>query len=239
MFDQRALRGTRVHLSGRLNSRTYVKPIPAIACVDVGSEPGWAVVQGNSLSHGSSLEKLVQMISTVLTSRKKLALGFECPLYVPRKPLGYHGFQGRIGEGSYSWNGPVGLRVLGAGLVQVNQVLSQLPSIAQGTIGTTRWSDFEFGPANLLLWEAFVTSRSGAEVGLRSEWLVGLSQHEKDALAAAKLFELRAANETVRSELGDDAGLSLAGMQLLATGLSSDLSLLTETCLVIRTRKPS
>lgn len=210
------------------------------ACLDVGSVMsggvGWALRGPSGLSHGSDLVELVRAVSGVLLDGGRVALGFECPLYVPRRADPRQLACQRIGEAGLNWCGGPGAAVLATGLVQVNWVLSRLAECDRSLRATTRWG--EFGPSRLFVWEAFITSKHGDFAVMPAD-LPTCSLHERDAVAGLVVFTNRvllAGN--LRSDLGAEPAISLIGLHLLMTGLSDDRSLLEETCLVVRARKP-
>lgn len=62
--------------------------------------------------------------------------------------------------------------------------------------------------------------------------------HEPDALAACVEFRRRMDGGEMTSDLRSEAPLSLVGLHLIANGLSKDITLLTEPCIVVKARKP-
>lgn len=215
-----------------------------IACVDVGkpNNVGWASLDGGSHRTGNDLHQLIKILVTSLEARRPVALGFECPLYVPSRDDLATLNMARMDEGKYPWSG-IGASVLAAGLPLVAWVLRQLHSAAPSAAATTRWGDFATGFAQMLVWEAFVTSTPGDEVVLPKDCMA-TTDHQRDALAGAIAFlnGLPGVDQVVdsppRSALGDEAALSIIGMQILASGMGSDLGLLRERCLVARATKP-
>jgi hypothetical protein len=211
----------------------------AIACVDVGSEAGWALVAPHrDPIWGDRLSLCTGGIVDAFRRGERVALGFECPLYFPIRSSADAPMKGRQGEGSPPWCAGPGPQALVAGLRQVNAVLRALQSECPDLSGSTRWEEFAEGKVQLLIWEAYVTSKQGGPLELPLWGDNPPSQHEKDAVAGAVAFRDRMGNG-VRSDLPHEASVSIAGFQLLATGLSSDISLLRDCCLVVRARKPS
>jgi hypothetical protein len=213
----------------------------AIGCVDVGApgNVGWAVLEDRRCRHGGDPVELIPRLIAAL-DRGLLALGFECPLFVPRRADPDSLTQCRIGEVGVYWSGGPGGGVLAAGLVQVRWILDEIVRLRPATSGTTRWKEFQDGKCNLLLWEAFIASstnlRVAPDLSLYTD-AVG-KPHERDAIAGALVAQELLKNQEPRSDFTSEPATSLAGMQLLATGLASDTSLLNEECLVFRCRKP-
>ncbi len=208
-----------------------------IACVDVGREAGWAYLDSGDADHGASLNVLIDCIASALAAGARVALGLECPLYVPRRAALDGPPVARAGEGNRAWAAPAGLSVLAVGLVQGGAMLAALRSKNSGIRATTRWSEFDSGLAQLLIWEAFVTA-SGPGIPERLDLPASVTQHQRDALAGARALMRKIAEGPPASDLGEQDVYSLIGMQLIATGFSADLTLLTDRCLVVRARKP-
>jgi hypothetical protein len=89
----------------------------------------------------------------------------------------------------------------------------------------------------LFIWEAFITSRAGVEVAVDMQ--DGVSLHEGDALCGALAFrDVLVKEDQFPSDLQHEPALSLIGMHLLETGWSDDRSLMSESCSVLKVRKP-
>jgi len=91
-----------------------------------------------------------------------VALGFECPLFVPvpDDPAGLA--RSRAGEKSRAWIASAGASALGCGLVESAWVLRYLRGHRPDDVATTDWQSFTDGHAQLFLWEAFVTGMAKA-----------------------------------------------------------------------------
>jgi hypothetical protein len=115
---------------------------------------------------------------------------------------------------------------------------TQLARLDKRATGTTRWQEFESGRCQLFFWEAFITSRAG--VVIDTDCITGISPHEADALCGALAFQQVVPTDGAQfpSDLHDEPALSLIGMHLLETGLSTDMSLMSERCSVLKVRKP-
>jgi hypothetical protein len=172
-----------------------------------------------------------------LRNDETVFLGFECPLFIPVRTDTADLLRQREGEKGRPWSAGAGAGVLAAGLAQVHWVLSALKREKPTVRGTTRPDDVMAGRANLLLWEAFVSSTS---FGWIPEHLVTTcGPHEQDAAAAVVALRGKwASDNAMRSDLGEAKALSLAGAQLLATGVAEELGLLSEPCLVVKSGKP-
>jgi hypothetical protein len=66
-----------------------------------------------------------------------------------------------------------------------------------------------------------------------------MTPHERDALCGALAFrQERPVDGGMPSDLLAEAALSLIGLHLIQTGLSNDVSLLSDRCMVLKVRKP-
>jgi hypothetical protein len=215
-----------------------------VACLDVGSatNTGWAVLSDGRLRTGTDIETFAVKLVEELRMGRSIALGFECPLYVPVRANPVDLLQQREGERGRPWSASAGATVLVAGLAQIRWLMSKLKQEYSTLRGTTRWSQLIDGESQLLLWEAFVSSEGS--LSTVPAVVLDRSVHERDAaIAVEAFFERVCADAAPESDLmGDGSALSLAGVQLIAAHLTEDLSLLHETCTVVKVgkaRRPS
>lgn len=77
----------------------------AVFCADIGSIKkgnfGWAASLPGDLDiiEGKDIKKFAEYISTQIRAGSKVAIGFECPLYVPNEKRPPRGKQRKIGGG--------------------------------------------------------------------------------------------------------------------------------------------
>lgn len=212
-----------------------------VACIDIGSPKkgnvGWAVLHTDTQRTGHDLSEFIDVVGMHLKAGQSIAVGFECPLYVPKRDDLLSMTDCRLGEAGLNWCGGPGASVLATGLAQVNWVLTRLAAVQPGAVGTTRWPEFSSGQCRLYFWEAFITSRTGVSIPI--EAMDGASHHVEDALCGALAFrQVAVTDNKFPSDLGDERALSLIGMHLLETGLSKDTTLMSEPCAVLKVRKP-
>lgn len=212
-----------------------------IACLDIGSPKrgnvGWAILHGNRRTTGGDLPLFVRSLAGHLVAGRTVAVGFECPLYVPTRVDPLAMTDCRDGEEGLNWCGGPGASVLATGLAQVNWCLARISEQAPGIRGTTRWEDLAGGRAQLYCWEAFITGKTGLEIDLKNTG--GIPPHQQDALCGALAFRRAVARGVApKSDLQDTKAVSLVGLHLLETGLATDVRLLSEPCVVLKVRKP-
>jgi len=172
---------------------------------------------------GTNIEEFAQGIANDLNDGIRVALGFECPLFVPVAAVPASLTDARCGEGSRAWSAGAGTGALATGLVQCVWVFETVFKSAKVSIQPTlHWQQFTSGKANLFIWEAFVSGE--AKVGT----------HSDDARVVAQCFWDGYPNIEQATAVTADNPFSLVGAALLRAGLTEDLSLLSTPCVVIR-----
>lgn len=198
-----------------------------IVCVDVGSVPkgkfGWWS-NAHSTSFGNRPSELSSHVAGELMNGRSVALGFECPLFVPVAADEMQLGSARPGEKDRAWSAIAGAGSLTTGLAQLTWVLrAVLAELEHPVPAFLDWSSFQAAPVGLFLWEAFVTGSAKTV------------SHVDDARAGAEAF-INALPSVSTANAIDCSGEvhSLAGAALLRTGWSEDLALLRKPCTVIR-----
>lgn len=197
-------------------------------CADVGSiaaaKFGWASRSRHSTLGGTSIEELSSAIARDLDDDEPVALGFECPLFVPFGGSSAKLGCARDGEGARPWSAHAGAASLATGLVQVTWILNSIRTqLKQPRAAFLNWAAFGEGYRGLFLWEAFVTGEAK-----------GLS-HVDDARAAVDAFV--DALPDLRSSVTCRQTYSLIGAALLRTEWTTDLAVLSQPAIVIRASK--
>lgn len=199
---------------------------PIVWVADVGSikmnKFGWCRATSEiTLIQGTDIVDFADGIANDLSSGNKVALGFECPLFVPVSNNPVQLTSARMGEGNKPWSAGAGCGALTVGLTECAWVFERLrQTTTVRIIPTFKWDEFAEGQANLLIWEAFVTGKSKA------------SSHKDDAGIAAKTFWSRYPN--ISSDVTAENPYSLVGAALLRAGLTSDLQFLFEQCIALK-----
>jgi predicted secreted protein len=162
-----------------------------------------------------------------LRSGKKLSLGIECVLFIPCPSSAASLGCAREGEctpetGNKPFTASAGACATVTGLQTLLWVLSAVQKECPAASATTRWKDFVEGGADIFVWEAFV---SGSEKG---------ADHHDDALLALDAFERSIGSTDIATRVSAEDPLSFAGAVILRSKLSTDLSLLSEPCIVLR-----
>jgi len=195
------------------------------ACADIGSVAagnfGWSSSDGTS---GSEPSTLAASVTTALNGGRPVALGFECPLFVPLADDESHLTRARPGEGNRPWSAGAGCGALATGLVQVTWILRAIQASLASPVGAHLcWESFQTAQSGLFLWEAFVSSKSKP------------STHIGDAKAAVEAFNQSLPNPSaVNAVTCNTPVYSLVGAAMLRTGWSNTPDILGQPCLVIK-----
>lgn len=178
-------------------------------------------------AEGDSIERMVDGMLHDLRTGLGIALGFECPLFVPVPAEATALGKARSGEctketGNKPFTGSAGACAAMTGLVELawalRRVHDELPSCA----GTLDWGAFAGGRADVFLWEAFV---SGKEKG---------KSHASDASLGVRAFLASLPDPVAASRVQAVSPLSLVGATLLWAGLTSDPRVLHQPVPVLR-----
>jgi hypothetical protein len=170
---------------------------------------------------GTEIVELVEAVAEDLASERRVALGFECPLYVPVPENPLELGKARLGEGNRSWSAGVGAGALATGLVEVAWILRALRKRAADTAIHLDWTEFK-AAGGLFLWEAFVTDRAKA------------ATHVDDATVAASAFLDALPDPEQRNAVTTAEPLSLLAAALLWSGWADAGKLLRTPSLVIK-----
>ena len=205
-----------------------------IYCADVGSVKsgsfGWARTSTltdeieRGVGGGTEMLQLVEMLARDLGDGRPVALGFECPLYVPVRENPLELLEQRAGEAGRPWSAGAGAQVLTIGVAQVAWVLTELHREQPNVPCYVDWRQFTAAGGGLFLWEAFVTGQAKAKN----------KTHIGDATVAVEALREALPDPTRANAVTAERPLSLLGAALLWSGWSDDTSLLAMPCLVIK-----
>lgn len=202
-----------------------------IYAADIGSVAagrfGWASFSDVGTNGGSDPAQMVVEVAKDLGRGVRVALGFECPLWMDLPSSAAELTKARNGEGNRPWSAGAGAGALATGLVQVTWILRELRSLAPTARAYLSWAEFEKAEAGLYLWEAFVTGEAKAKT------------HEADAVVAVEAFRRALPNPEAHSAVkpkGTEV-LSLIGAAMLRTGWADSAAVLSLPCIVLRGRK--
>lgn len=199
----------------------------AIFCADIGSIKlnnfGWAAsLPGENNLSGTSIEEFSECIAREISRNSKVAIGFECPLFIPVRsdPIRING--ARAGEGNRSWSAGAGTAALATGLVEMLWVMNKLNSLLEiRPKSVFNWSEF-MRTDSVFLWEAFVSSAAKGD------------GHIDDARIAISCFQASLPNIDESNAIQEENVLSLAGAASLKAGWSENIGVLSESCVVIK-----
>ncbi|MYD78785.1 MAG: hypothetical protein F4239_07860 [Gammaproteobacteria bacterium] len=203
-----------------------------IYCADIGSVSnnrfGWARIVGNQEYMNNCIVDFVDDIASAIAKGHKVALGFECPLWVPVSTKPQCLTKGRRVDGNRPWSAGAGTAVLATGITQVAWILDRLRSQLNERRAALpavhlNWSEFVDSESALFFWEAFVTGKAKDS----------RSEHAKDALIACREFAGRLPDPTEKCN-PEPQVRSLIGGAILWAGWSTDLNLLHMPSVVVR-----
>jgi hypothetical protein len=199
-----------------------------IYCADIGSIAlkrfAWSRKQAASWQTGTQIGDLARSVAEDLIARRPVALGFECPLFVPLPQDAADLGRAREQEMSRSWSAGAGTGALATGLVQAVWVLRTVREIVGPRHRAfLNWQEFLRAGTGLLLWEAFVSGSAKRR------------DHLADAKAGVRAFELGISQGVPISHIScREETYSLIGAAMLRGRWSRDIGILGESCLVFK-----
>jgi len=209
-----------------------------VCAADVGSEQsdrfGWyrRDDRGNTAS-GWRLKEFVADIVENLSKKRRVCLGFECPLFVPLRKDPQQLLRARTGEGNRAWSAGAGMGALVTGLVQYTWIFTEIREQLQQRDATATptldWKEFVSGKPNIFIWEAFVSGKSKG----------AFSTHVEDAAKAVNAFWKKLPDVQRDPQVTAENPFSLVGVALLRSGLSTDTNLLSQPTVVVRAQPAS
>lgn len=201
-----------------------------ICCADIGSIKkgnfGWAslgVESEQEARSGRDIREFSDSVGRTLATGGKVALGFECPLWVPVADEPRKLTDARDGEHNRAWSAGAGAGSLATGLTEVAWVLDRIRRESGDVRVFLDWKPFQRAERGLFVWEALVTGRGKT------------NSHESDARAAVDAFQNALPDPTTKNALRSTPRTrSLIGAALLWAGWSEEIGLLSKPCVVIR-----
>jgi hypothetical protein len=210
---------------------------PVIYAADIGSVSagnfGWARLDAQhgsvQVEHdgGTEIAELVEAVAHDLDRRRGVALGFECPLFVPVPAEARQLGKARSRERDRPWSGGSGTGALATGLVQTSWVVDEIRQRCSTALAYLDWDKFAAAGVGLFLWEAFVTGAAKA------------ATHTDDALIAASTFRDALPSPAAANAVAAERPMSLLGAAMLWSGWATALETLHTPCLVIKPSPPS
>lgn len=195
--------------------------------VDIGSvlhhHLGWCrAVTAQNFQTGTEIIELANGVARDLSVGRQVALGLECPLFVPitKNPLDLT--KARPGEKDRPWSAGAGSGALATGLTECVWIFEKIREQVTVVINPTfNWKAFDSHQYNLFVWEALISKNSKG------------NSHMEDARIAAQAFWLNYPKIEEANAVIAPNPYSLAGAAFLRAGLSNDLQFLFEPCIVI------
>ncbi|HUT97762.1 MAG TPA: hypothetical protein VM054_01645 [bacterium] len=203
--------------------------IVVYAC-DVGSTRGenfgWAKCENGEIKLGTNkIDELVNELSKSLY-KKPVALGFECPCFLPIPGKSAQLSKGRVNEHDRSCFAPAGGYVATLGIHQMAFIFD---NIKQNVLKVSvNYSEWDKEPKSLFIWEAFVSGAAHSDD----------NNHMQDAATAVDEFIKRynngsLGNSDVTIPVGSEC-ISLAGLACRWSNLPYTNDVLREELMVIK-----
>lgn len=208
-----------------------------VYCADIGSVMrgnfGWARlacdVATEPCTTGQDIAEFADLIAADLNAGANVALGFECPLFVPVPEDPRLLTSARPGEGDRAWCAGAGAGALATGLTETAWILDRVRTRTSRQVDAFHdWGAFCKTNGGLFVWEAFVTKKAKADTHHGDAELAVLSFRDR-------LREAGPANDVVCST----PVRSLIGAVLLQAGWTTDLKWLGRACAVVRVEPKS
>lgn len=201
-----------------------------IWCADIGSiknkKFGWCrgtIGVKDDFIMGSSIQDFAGGIAKDISNGYKVALGFECPLFVPLPDDPVNLTSARRGEGDRAWSASAGCGALATGLTETAWILDRVKKLVEVEIKVTfDWNEFINKSLNLFIWEAFVSKSSKSPT------------HTGDAEVAVKTFINKYPDIVQANAVTTENPYNLVAAALLRIGLSDDIGMLSERCIVLK-----
>ena len=203
-----------------------------IHCADIGSVKrgnfGWARLSvngpGTACTTGRDIEQFAVGVAKDINAGLQVALGFECPLFLPDPKDPAELTSARPGEGGRAWSAGAGAGSLATGLTETVWILDQVKRRTDGQHSVfVDWPRFRDSRGGLFVWEAFVTKAAKADT------------HHGDAELAVRSFRSCLPDlEQHNAVVCEGRVMSLFGAALLQAGWVKELSWLAEPCIVVR-----
>lgn len=181
---------------------------------------------------------MVDSIMEDLSKGISVALGFEAPLFVPVADEPKNLNKARVGEGSKPWSAGAGCGSLATSLPICVWTFEQLAQKSAADLKmeirpTFHWNAFLSGNSNLFIWEAFVSGKAKKLSANNPD------SHLDDAKIAARTFwDAFDQNSDMiieqQKRVTASQPFSLVGAALIRAGLTKDLDLLSQHCLVLK-----
>ena len=168
------------------------------------------------------IEELVEEVVGDIKANQQIAIGFECPLFIPCPEFSEDVGKARSGDGDRAYTASVGASAAMTGLSQVAWILCAVHARCPEAEATTSWQTFIDNNVDLFIWEAFVTGKDKA------------ADHIHDAYVAMKAFQKNIERIEEASCVSCPNPVSLAGAMILWSGMSDDLNLLHIPCITLR-----
>ena len=205
-------------------------PFVAVAAVDVGSPKNIGLAISNAKQPGypggiDQLEEFVREIKSAL-SIGSVALGFECPCFLPLRENAMAITKRRCGEGDRPWSAAAGATTAALAAPVAGHVLWKIRNTAPNARPTFdfRRQAKEWRAGDLLLFEGFVSKNAKGQ------------SDKDDAQITVDAFMKKANSWPPESDIDivDGRVVNLLASALIATGWDIDKGMVSKPGLVVK-----
>ena len=203
-------------------------PFVAVAAVDVGSPKkiGLAIRHRGKPEFSGGVDTLDEFVGQIgeALSIGPVALGFECPCFLPLREDAMSITKQRCGEKGKPWSAGAGATTAALAAPVAGHVLWKIRSAAPNARPTFDFAKRlkEWGRMDLLLFEGFV---SGGAKG---------DSDKEDAQITVAEFEKRAGVWPPESDISENRVINLLASALIAAGWDIDKSMVASPCFVVK-----
>lgn len=201
-----------------------------VYCIDIGSERkkndshfAWV---NSEQKEGKQLQSLATDIIINYKMEKKIAIGFECPLYFELHSKPEEVTKARVVDNNRSWSAGAGAQVLVTGLAQTIWLFNELKKHIEPEVYIMdSWKEFNNKNSGIFIWEAFISNKTNNPMND--------NPHLADAQKGLDAFLQCDKNDLVEYDFKKKY-FSIIGSVLLRADLAKNDSILCKKCIVIK-----
>lgn len=196
-----------------------------IYCVDIGSERnpksnfGWA---NNENKEGSTLEGLKDDINEKLAQKKKITIGFECPLFFELTDNAKEVTKARSFDGNRAMTSNSGACSMVTGIAQIKWLFDNIDKTTIYSLNN--WEQLnDDNQTGIYVWEAFISNKKGK------------TGHIEDAKMGIKYFQEKMKTNETSEDVVTRNIFSIINAIILSVDNKSQVSF-NEPCFVIKAK---
>lgn len=204
-----------------------------IYCVDIGSERnskskfGWA---NNENKEGSTLEGLKDDINEKLAQKKKITIGFECPLFFELTDNAKEVTKARSFDGNRAMTSNSGACSMVTGIAQIKWLFDNIDKTTIYSLNN--WEQLnDDNQTGIYVWEAFISNKNKKDIS--SDTTDDENRHIEDAKIGIKYFQEKMKTKETSKDVVTRNIFSIINAIILSVDNKSQVSF-NEPCFVIK-----